>query len=73
MDRIVIGDDVEVTGDTQHFILKDPMKTYTGKVIGKAEGQVLIRLDESVGSGPGAFRDTSVNEEAVRLRRTPRT
>jgi hypothetical protein len=52
MATINIGDRVEITGDTQHFILKDPNRVYTGEVIGKYEGQLLVRLDEPIGHGP---------------------
>jgi hypothetical protein len=67
MVAIKIGDRVEITGDTQHFILKDPKRVYTGEVIGKYEGQLLIRLDEPIGHGPGAFRKVSVQESNARL------
>ena len=65
--EIKAGDRVEVRGDTQHFILKDPNRVYTGEVIGKYEGQLLVRLDEPIGQGPGAFRDVSVQESNARL------
>ena len=67
MVEIKIGDRVKVRGDTQSFILKDPKRVYTGKVIGKEEGQLLVRLDKPVGSGPGAFREVSVPETSARL------
>jgi hypothetical protein len=67
MATINIGDRVEITGDTQHFILKDPKRVYTGEVIGKYEGQLLVRLDEPIGQGPGAFREVSVQESNARL------
>ena len=65
--EIKVGDRVEVLGDTQHFILKDPNRVYTGEVIGKSEGQLLVRLDEQIGQGPGAFREVSVPESNARL------
>ena len=67
MATINIGDRVEVIGDTQHFILKDPNRVYTGEVIGKYEGQLLVRLDEPIGQGPGAFREVGVQENNARL------
>jgi hypothetical protein len=67
MVAIKIGDRIKITGDTQHFILKDPKRVYTGEVIGKYEGQLLVRLDEPVGHGPGAFREVSVSERNARL------
>jgi hypothetical protein len=69
MVAIKIGDRIEVTGDTQDFILKDPKRVYTGEVIGKNEGQLLVRLDEPIGRGPGAFREVSVQEKNARLMR----
>jgi hypothetical protein len=65
--QIEVGDRVEVVGDTQHFILKDPNRVYTGEVTGKYEGQLLVRLDETIGQGPGAFREVSVQESNARL------
>ena len=65
--EIKVGDRVEVLGDTQHFILKDSNRVYTGEVIGKYEGQLLVRLDEPIGQGPGAFRDVSVQASNARL------
>jgi hypothetical protein len=67
MVAIKIGDRVKITGYTQHFILKDPKRVYTGEVIGKYEGQVLVRLDEPIGHGPGAFHEVSVPETSARL------
>ena len=67
MIEIKIGDRVEIPGDTQSYILKDPKKVYIGEVIGKEEGQLLVRLDEPVGRGPGAFREVSVHETSARL------
>jgi hypothetical protein len=68
MAEINIGDRVEIPGDTQHYILKDSEKTYTGKVIGKDQGQLLVRLDEPVGRGPGAFHEVTVHETRARLK-----
>ncbi len=67
MAAIKIGDRVEITGDTQNFILKDPKRVYRGEVIGKYEGQLLVRLDEPIGHGPGAFREVGVQEKNARL------
>jgi hypothetical protein len=67
--EIKIGDRVEVLGDTQDFILKDPNRVYTGEVIGKYDGQLLVRLDEPIGQGPGAFREVGVQEKNARLMR----
>jgi hypothetical protein len=67
MSVINIGDRVEITGDTQNFIVKDPNRVYTGEVIGKYEGQLLVRLDEPIGQGAGAFREVSVQEKNARL------
>ena len=64
--QIRVGDRVEVLGDTQHFILKDPNRVYTGEVIGKYEGQLLVRLDEPIGLGPGAFREVIVQQSNAR-------
>jgi hypothetical protein len=68
--EIKVGDRVEVLGDTQHFILKDPNRVYRGEVIGKSEGQLLVRLDEHIGQGPGAFREVSVQDSNARLTRS---
>ena len=68
MTEIKVGDSVEVPGNTQDYILKDPKKTYTGKVIGKDQGQLLVRLDEPVGRGPGAFHEVTVHETRARLK-----
>ena len=65
--EIKVGDRVEVLGDTQHFILKDPNRVYTGEVIGKYEGQLLVRLDEPIGQGPGSFREVSVQQSNAQL------
>lgn len=70
MRRIKIGDRVEIDGDTQTYILKDPKKVYTGEVIGKEEGQLLVRLDKPVATGTGAFREVSVPETSARLSHT---
>jgi len=65
--EIKVGDRVKVLGDTQHFILKDPNRMYTGEVVGKYEGQLLVRLDEPIGQGTSAFREVSVQESNARL------
>ena len=67
MREIEIGDDVEVTGDTQDYILNDPARTYRGTVIGKDNGQLLLRLEEPVVLGPGQFREASVHEAKARI------
>jgi hypothetical protein len=63
---IKVGDRVEILGDTQTYILKDPAKVYTGEVIGKEEGQLLVRLDKPVPTGNGSFREVSVPESSAR-------
>lgn len=67
MTKIKIGDRVEISGDTQSYILKNPQEVYAGEVIGKDEGQLLVRLDKPIGSGSGAFREVSVREMNARL------
>jgi hypothetical protein len=63
---IKIGDKVEINGDTQSYILTDPNEVYTGEVIGKENGELLVRLDKSVTRGPGKFREVSVPEKSAR-------
>ncbi|HXH37760.1 MAG TPA: hypothetical protein VNN08_03955 [Thermoanaerobaculia bacterium] len=67
MPEIKIGDDIEVTGDTQDYILNDPTRTYRGKVIGKDAGQLLLRLEEPVVLGTGQLREASVQESHARV------
>jgi hypothetical protein len=67
MAKIKIGDRVKVRGDTQSYILTDPEKIYAGEVIGKEEGQLLVRLDKPVKKGPGAFREVTVPESNAQL------
>ena len=67
--EIKIGDRVEIPGDTQSYILVNPAEVYEGEVIGKEEGQLLVRLDSPVVRGPGQIREVSVHEKSVRLRR----
>jgi hypothetical protein len=67
MKEIKIGDRVEIRGDTQSYILTDPNKVYKGEVMGKEDGQLLVRLDKPVVRGPGEFKEVSVQEESVRL------
>jgi hypothetical protein len=66
MSEINVGDRVEVQGDTQDYILTDPNKTYSGVVIGRDNGQLLVRLDKPVARGPGQFSEVSVLEKNVR-------
>ena len=66
MPAIKIGDRVEVVGDTQDYILTDPKQIYTGEVIGKEEGQILVRLDQSVRRGSNQFREVMVPESRAR-------
>ena len=66
MREIAVGDDVEVKGDTQDYILSEPEKTYRGRVIGKESGQLLVRLDEAVVRGTGQIHETSVPEGRAR-------
>jgi len=65
--EIKVGDKVEVQGDTQDYILTDPEKTYSGRVIGLDNGQLLVRLDEPVVRGPGQFSEVTVLRKNVRL------
>lgn len=65
--EIEIGDRVEITGDTQDYILTDPDKAYRGTVIGKENGQLLVRLEEPVTRGPGQFGEASVHEARARI------
>jgi hypothetical protein len=67
MKKINIGDRVKVKGDTQHFILVDPEKTYAGKVIGMDGGQLLVSLDKPVMRGTIEFREASVPQTNVLL------
>ena len=67
MPHIEIGDIVDIPGDTQDYILTEPDKVYRGKVIGKGDGEVLVRLDEPVKRGPGEFNEVDVREDRVRL------
>lgn len=67
MKEIEIGDRVEIRGDTQSYILTDPDKVYKGEVMGKSEGQLLVRLDKPVVRGPGEFKEVSVQEKSARL------
>jgi hypothetical protein len=46
--------------------LTDPNKTYFGVVIGRDNGQLLVRLDKPVVRGPGQFSEVSVLEKNVR-------
>jgi hypothetical protein len=66
MTEINVGDRVEIQGDTQDYILTDPNKTYLGVVIGRDNGQLLVRLDKPVARGPGQFSEVSVLEKNVR-------
>jgi len=65
--EIKVGDKVEVQGDTQDYILTDPEKTYSGRVIGLDNGQLLVRLDEPVVHGGGQFSEVTVLRKNVRL------
>jgi hypothetical protein len=67
MPEINIGDNIEVTGDTQDYILNDPTRIYRGKVIGKDNGQLLMRLEEPVALGQGQLREASVHEAKARI------
>jgi hypothetical protein len=67
MPEIKVGDRVKVRGNTQDYILVDPNKTHTGVVIGKGDGQLLIRLDQPVVRGPGQFAEVSVPEASAVL------
>jgi hypothetical protein len=67
MREINIGDDIEVTGDTQDYILNDPTRIYRGKVIGKDNGQLLMRLEEPLVLGQGQLREASVHEAKARI------
>jgi len=67
MPDIKIGDRVEIRGDTQSYILTDPKKTYTGEVIAKADGLLVVRLDKPVVRGPGEFHEVTVPETSARV------
>lgn len=67
MKEIKIGDRVEIRGDTQSYILTDPNKVHKGEVIGKDDGQLLVRLDKPVVRGPGEFKEVTVQENSARL------
>lgn len=66
MSDIKIGERVEICGNTQSYILTDPKKRYRGEVVGKGEGELLVRLDEPVVRGPGQFQEVSVPEREAR-------
>ena len=67
MTEIKIGDRVSVKGDTQHYILVDPDRTYRGKVVGKDGGQLLVKLDRPVFRGSVEFHEVSVPEAKASL------
>jgi len=67
MPQIEIGDIVDIPGDTQNYILTNPEKIYRGKVVGKGDGELIVRLDEPVRRGPGEFSEVDVREDRVRL------
>ncbi len=69
MDKINIGDKVEIRGDAQSYILVDPTRIYTGVVTGMGDGQLIVRLDEPVVRGPGQFQEVSVEARTARLAR----
>jgi hypothetical protein len=64
-----VGDKVEISGDTQNYILVDPEGVYTGEVIGEMEGELLVRLDKPVVRGLNKFHEVSVRKRNARLRR----
>jgi len=70
MPQIEIGDVVDIPGDTQNYILTNPEKTYRGRVVGKGDGELIVRLDEPVRRGPGEFSEVDVREDCVRLVRS---
>jgi hypothetical protein len=65
-----IGDKVEIPGDTQNYILTEPSKVYTGEVIGKNDGELVVRLDQPVKRGLNEFSEVSVLEQRARRRPT---
>ena len=67
MTNIEIGDRVAIRGNTQSYILTDPDKVYEGTVVGKGDGELIVRLDAPVIRGPGEFRDVSVQEKDAHL------
>ena len=67
MTTIEIGDRVAIRGNTQSYILTDPDKVYEGRVVGKGDGQLIVRLDEPVIRGPGEFGEVSVQEKDAHL------
>ena len=69
MVEIKIGDRVEIPGNTQDYVLVDPDKIYKGEVIGKDDGELLVRLDKPVVRGTGELREVSVREKNARLSR----
>lgn len=66
MSEFKVGDRVEIPGNTQDYILTDPAKVYKGKIVGRDQGQLLVRLDEPVVRGPGEFREVTVLEHKAR-------
>ena len=66
MSEIKIGDRVEIRGNTQSYILTDPNLRYRGEVVGKGDGELLVRLDKPVVRGPGQFHEVSVPEREAR-------
>jgi hypothetical protein len=68
MPEIKIGDTVEIRGNTQDYILVDPNRVYVGKVVGKGDGQLIVRLDEPVVRGSGQFEEVSIDERNARLK-----
>jgi hypothetical protein len=64
---IEIGDRVAIRGNTQSYILTDPDKVYKGRVVGKGDGQLIVRLDVPVIRGPGEFQEVSVQEKDAHL------
>ena len=70
MAEIKIGNRVVVRGDTQHYILVDPEKTHTGEVVGKDEGQLLVKLDKPVKRGSIEFGEVTVPQTSVSISQT---
>ena len=67
MSEVKIGDRVEIRGNTQDYILVDPDTIYTGKVIGKDGGQLLVKLDKPVMRGTVEFPKVTVPDTNARV------
>lgn len=68
--KFKIGDKVEISGDSQSYILTDQDEVYTGEVIGTGEdeGELVVKLDKPVVRGASTFHKVSVREKKARRR-----